>query len=171
MKIIFLDIDGVLNTSETKEPIDLNKVKHLSTIVKSTGAKIVLSSSWKILNDPNFPGYAEYLYLTECLASEGLSIIDQTPGPCHNRPREIRQWLEQHPHVLSWVSLDDDFRPDQYTSEGLDSDRLIKTSYSGSYAGLCEDHIAWAIAILNDELDYPSRFFNSIPDIERSIYE
>ena len=54
MKVIFLDIDGVLNNeySKTRAPsgvigIDGDKVKRLRKIVESTGAKLVLTSSWK----------------------------------------------------------------------------------------------------------------------------
>ena len=61
MKVIFLDIDGVLNTSETfkireqieKETgiwnieIDEFRVEYLKQIIDDTGAKVVLSSGWK----------------------------------------------------------------------------------------------------------------------------
>ena len=61
MKIIFLDIDGVLNafndfdemflefqlTGVKKVVIDINKVLRLKEIIDKTGAKIVLISSWK----------------------------------------------------------------------------------------------------------------------------
>ena len=51
-KIVFLDIEGVLNceetTYETGVKIDKDKVFLLKHIVEETGADIVLSSSWKI---------------------------------------------------------------------------------------------------------------------------
>lgn len=61
MKVIFLDIDGVLNTARTfrrqhkiwKETgergleIDEFRVFYLQKIVEQTGAIIVLSSSWR----------------------------------------------------------------------------------------------------------------------------
>ena len=53
MKVIFLDIDGVLNTAETELQsntivhIDEFRVKYLKMIVERTGAKIVLTSSNK----------------------------------------------------------------------------------------------------------------------------
>ena len=56
MKIIFLDIDGVLNSSEYRkrmgrkyysEIIDRSKMPLLKKIVEATGAKIVLSTSWR----------------------------------------------------------------------------------------------------------------------------
>ena len=62
MKVIFLDIDGVLNTSQTfieidnefiktgkrRIEIDLDRVELLKEIVDATGAVIVLSSSWRL---------------------------------------------------------------------------------------------------------------------------
>ena len=54
MKVIFLDVDGVLNCQKTEAKcrgfigVDSKKVKLLKKIVDATDAKIVLSSSWKI---------------------------------------------------------------------------------------------------------------------------
>ena len=53
MKIVFLDIDGVLNCEGSRSRcvgyrgIDDKKVENLAQIVKATGAKIVLISTWK----------------------------------------------------------------------------------------------------------------------------
>ena len=54
MKVIFLDVDGVLNSQQLFEKceddqlisVDEDNIKNLKTIVDATGAKIVLSSSW-----------------------------------------------------------------------------------------------------------------------------
>ena len=59
MKVIFLDIDGLLNSDEyfdkikkmqiqgIESEIDVNKVKLLKKAVDETGAKVVLTSSWR----------------------------------------------------------------------------------------------------------------------------
>ena len=55
MKVIFLDVDGVLNSQQLFEKceddqlisVDEDNIKNLKTIVDATGAKIVLSSSWR----------------------------------------------------------------------------------------------------------------------------
>ena len=59
MKVIFLDIDGVLNSDEyvdkvkksdiqgIERDIDIEKVKLLKRAIDETGAKVVLSSSWR----------------------------------------------------------------------------------------------------------------------------
>lgn len=49
-KVIFLDIDGVLNTSYTKyrdEVLDDFRLDYLAKIVNKTRAKIVLTSTWR----------------------------------------------------------------------------------------------------------------------------
>ena len=147
-KIIFLDIDGVLNHVNTKEPINLEKVKLLKHIVKSTQSKIVLSSSWRVCNEPNTPQYSQWLYLLDVLSSENLSISDVTPYKGFNRPLEISIWLKSHPEVISWISLDDDFSAEDYEDEGLDPNRLIFTSYFGE--GLTLDLAKKAITLLKE---------------------
>ena len=59
MKVIFLDIDGVLNSYEyfdkienlnvqgIEREIDVNKIKLLKRAVDETKAKVVLTSSWR----------------------------------------------------------------------------------------------------------------------------
>ena len=64
MKIIFLDVDGVLNSEvwnqkhkiETENGflIDEETIKLLSHFIKTSGAKIVLHSGWRFWFDKNF---------------------------------------------------------------------------------------------------------------------
>ena len=133
MRVIFLDIDGVLNADcdfggkSKHNPYvssdDGNRycgicrthVKLLKKIVDRTDAKIVLTSSWK--NDYNdyirhgyFNRVGKYLY--NKLRALGLSIYDTTIkydfSGGKNRGYEISQWLEDHPDVDRWVVLDDE---------------------------------------------------------------
>lgn len=56
-KVIFLDIDGVLNTSYTKyrdEVLDDFRLDYLAKIVNKTHAKIVLTSTWRYNISKNF---------------------------------------------------------------------------------------------------------------------
>lgn len=46
-KVIFLDIDGVLNQDNCGAKIEEQFVRRLAHIVEETGAEIVLSSSWR----------------------------------------------------------------------------------------------------------------------------
>jgi HAD domain in Swiss Army Knife RNA repair proteins len=53
MKIIFLDIDGVLNCRKTPNPrklpyiVDRKLLKRLVRLIERTGAKVVLTSTWR----------------------------------------------------------------------------------------------------------------------------
>lgn len=110
MKVIFLDIDGVLvNDLYAKQhKADPYCVDALNTITNVTGAKIVISSSWK------------YSYsatkLTLMLKQWGVTgdIIGSTPN-VENRPRayEVGSWLADYIEdvgvpVESFVVIDDD---------------------------------------------------------------
>lgn len=48
LKIIFLDVDGVINTNRNHfTKLDEIALEYLKIIIESTGAKIVISSSWR----------------------------------------------------------------------------------------------------------------------------
>lgn len=163
MKIIFLDIDGVLNSMDYFEKvkdndgytdINLEKVKLLKEIVDRTGAEIVLSSTWRELS--NIPGSKEedsqYTYLVNTLENFGLEIKSHTPYLKNNRPKEIKTWLDNHGenNEIRFVSLDDDFVKFQYDKYGI-GDCLIKTSFYGSENELQRKHVEEAVIILNGE--------------------
>lgn len=83
MKIIFLDVDGVLNSSTyiNKETyhIKQEKVRFLKNIVDHTGANIVLTSTWKAGFDKKTGKKAEYYMILErSLEEYGLKIFDIT---------------------------------------------------------------------------------------------
>lgn len=120
MKIIFLDIDGVLNSvmydaSRSEERadnrIDASRVRLLADIVNATDAKIVLSSTWREAwdKDPDLCD-SDGKYINKCLSEYGLSIIDKTPYLSYSDERrlEILDWLARHlGEVESFVILDD----------------------------------------------------------------
>lgn len=94
MKVLFLDVDGVLNSAEwfaKQEPtkplrlheIDPKPVKRVLRVLEETGAKIVLSSTWRLVPE-----------LVERLRAVGLPIWDVTPSSdSGHRATEIRTWL------------------------------------------------------------------------------
>jgi hypothetical protein len=139
MRVIFLDIDGVLNSSEfmysetrpgyprrrrwPEEHLDPEKIELLNQIIDKTGAVCVLSSSWRILIQPH--------ELEEVMAAMGFrgKIIDRT-GSCGGRGKEVRDWLLEHPEVERFVILDDD-------SQDMDplKEHLVRTSWDGGLEG------------------------------------
>ena len=163
MKVIFLDIDGVLNADDDfgvgkENPqicgyrgISSAKVQRLRRIADATSAKIVLVSTWKhdfedYLRDRKNPFGT---YLAESLAAQSLTIFDTTvlyaPNTDAFRGHEIKRWITHFPRpVESWVVLDDEFFPD-YSLFRIRS-HLIKTDESH---GLTYLKASLAISLLN----------------------
>lgn len=138
MKIIFLDIDGVLNGynfwnilgwkiislthskklktwyRNTIKPFGVheNKVKRLAKIVKNTDAKIVMSSSWRIgwWKTPYEKMGDDQKKLTDLFNKYNIKVIDITPYFLSgNRGKEIVTWLAEHEEeVEKFIILDDE---------------------------------------------------------------
>lgn len=145
MKVIFLDIDGVLNSEKffmekARDIIalDKSKINLLKKIVDVTNAKIVLSSTWRMLPS-NHPDYKALMSFFE---EEGLSVYDKTPSGSNGRGSEIQQWLNNHPEVTDFVILDDD----SYDMGDLVK-YLVQPTWSGD-GGLQISHVTKAINIL-----------------------
>lgn len=153
MKIIFLDIDGVLNSrrydrtrSSDEGNIDVTRLPLLKRIVDATGAKIVLSSSWRTHWDAD-EGLCDETgrELNPLFARFGLAIYDKTPAvSARDRDMEVRAWLATHSEeVEAFVILDDIL-----TGWGDLTDRLVRTSPMIGY-GLEDIHVKEAIEKLN----------------------
>lgn len=133
VKIIFLDIDGVLNSDEYFEKIkelnihgieseiDTNKIKLLKKAIDETKAKVVLISSWRYTRRAK--------ELKEMLACYEI-YVDLTPFINHKRGLEIKKWLLDHPNVEEYVILDDEIF-DSYDEELMN--KLIKISNGNGY--------------------------------------
>lgn len=113
MKIIFLDIDGVLNGSMWIGPgqptISAVCVANLNYILKETKAKLVISSTWRdqILNGKmTIAGFA-YLLRSHGIDCE-IEGITPSDGQVNGRPNQIAYWLDQNKgRVTEFVILDD----------------------------------------------------------------
>lgn len=99
--IVFLDVDGVIVTLRSKIIADPEAVAALNWLTDSTGAVIVVSSTWR---------KAGFQRIAEILASWGITgqVVSVTPdlGWGIERGCEIRAWLCGHngPFVI----LDDE---------------------------------------------------------------
>lgn len=169
-KVIFLDIDGVLNSDRTLyESISLEDdlILNLKEIINKTGAKIILSSSWRLSTDA-------ITTLVDKLDKFGLAISGMTYDGVdldwlekyefdttkkyldtkfdydenkqikitHDRGAEIFKWLHDHDDC-AYIILDDeieDIKP--YFNESV----IVKTSYK---TGLTKEDVKKAIQILN----------------------
>jgi len=133
-KLVFLDVDGVLNSVASRkrteklahelgttttakqrkregitlpnfdEP-DAEMVRLLANIVKSTGAEVVLSTTWRLIEDKR-------RHLMTILADHSVHPIGDTPNlegePRSNtRPDEIAAFLEAFGAVAGWLAIDD----------------------------------------------------------------
>ena len=151
MKIIFLDIDGVLNSlkydcnrGETDGNIDKSRLILLKTLISQTDAKIVLTSSWRSHWDPNGENIDEIGKELENVFLEcEIKLFDKTPRIDNNRKEEIKAWLKEHNDVDSFVILDDI----KFGWEDLETN-VVKTDYRIG-KGLETHHVEKAIKILS----------------------
>ena len=117
MKIIFLDFDGVLNSeryfrSYGAEGLALNSENlcFLKEIVVATGAKIVLSTSWREhWEKDDSKCSAMGVEMNEIFKKYEMEIFDKTPFSCISREQDIEDWLMAHPDTQAFVVLDDRF--------------------------------------------------------------
>lgn len=103
MKVLFLDVDGVLNKRSDFEVmhndnlvLNYTLVTRLQKIIADTNCKIVVSSTWRILED-NWDFLKKHVDLYDA--------TDQLPK-C--RGDQIQRWLNKHPEVTRYVIVDDD---------------------------------------------------------------
>lgn len=160
MKIVFLDVDGVLNYTEwyvsdrnpgnldgQEADIDPLCAERVNRICAETGAKIVLTSDWRI----NWP------YCIDRIEKGGIEkglIIDKTPEHIwavhvprwyKSRGAEINEWLLNHPECDNYVILDD--RTDMAESQ------MSNFVHVNSLCGLDETDVEFALKILQNMSD------------------
>ncbi len=128
MKVIFLDVDGVLNSDEyfdkiknlnidgIQSEIDVEKIKMLNMAINETGAKIVLTSSWRYTRNAQ--------ELKKLLSEYGIPT-DSTPFIQNKRGLEIKQYLLENPDVENFIIVDDELF-DSYDDELIK--KLVKIS-------------------------------------------
>lgn len=173
-KYLFLDIDGVLNHDEwfesdgyKRDPqewkvsmFDPACVERVNRILSETGAKLVVSSSWRSMSD-----------LKDIFKGVGLPTeFDVTPyadmiyskSEYHEdsevfwRGSEIKYYLERHPHS-SYVILDDDCDMlDEQLPHFINTcgDRIYRRELylKNQGSGLTDKCMNEAIKILNNEI-------------------
>lgn len=163
MKIVFLDVDGVLNSEKTcdywheltgengfggffhadKEPLEKSDTKwgedlvaRIRRIVNTTEAKIVMSSTWR-----KYYSIEKFKEMFQ-LYGWDAPVIDKTPSG-RDRGSEINVWLKNNP-VENYVIIDD---VDQFLVE--QRPHYVQTDIM---TGITETNVEKAIKILNNEL-------------------
>lgn len=158
MKVIFLDIDGCLNSVQyailrgpidgtqgfsyrTELEIDRDALMRLERAILDTNAYVVISSSWRICYPPQQIGVM--------FAARGNFngemwddiILGCTPRvPSGFRGAEVQEWLDKHPGVDKYVIIDDD--SDFYDYQ---KPRFVHTN---NEYGLTDDHVEDIVQLL-----------------------
>jgi hypothetical protein len=142
-KIIFSDIDGVLNCRKTSNPralpyvVDEKLLARFRKLLDRSGASVVLTSTWRY--DPAGIFSAKRY---------GIPFIDVVPDrPQQPRCEEILEWLENHPEVTRYLVIDDE-------DDELDRLPLFQPS---SRTGLTEEIVEGAADYLNGKTDKDMR--------------
>lgn len=112
MKILFLDIDGVICTERScstddfrLEVFDIIGIKLVERLLKDSDAKLVMSSSWRLENTRES--------MEKILTENGMTYFPwhgewKTPtDPKGHRGKEIAAWLKNN-QAEAYVILDDD---------------------------------------------------------------
>jgi len=158
MNIIFLDVDGVLNSFGNVEyigkiPLEKECFVRLSKIVKDTNARIVLHSGWRFWFDNDMhPKTPEAEEFTELLSKHEMKLYDKTPDFCTEeikksktfglvKAKEILAWLDAHNEIKNYVVLEDlDLNNNEINMNQITTD--------GS-KGLSDNDVEQAIKMLN----------------------
>lgn len=156
MKVLFLDIDGVLNSANYRKQkgadyifsiVDETKIPLLKKIIDATGAELVLSSSWRKgwyfhQDADTFGGN----YFDKLFEKYSLNIYSKTPVLEHcQRAKEIRLWLVDYSQkgIESFAIIDD---IDFFVNDVDLRQHFVQTSDD---FGLTEENVIEAIKKLN----------------------
>jgi hypothetical protein len=152
-KVIFLDFDGVVvctpqtwdctSTGRKVQGLNRDCVARLNQIVERTGAKVVISSMWRL----QLP--MEYLqgYLHRAGFNYTHDVVGVTPN-LGGKPRgsEIAAYLKVHPEVGAYVVLDDNLEPGPTPRA-----RWVHIKHGWFSGGLQDHHIDLAVKVLETE--------------------
>lgn len=155
MKVIFLDFDGVITTVLSNWELDKKKMDMVKQICDATGAKIVVSSSWRrftleqtidSITTKQKEKHCQHFLYPEYIIDITSRMIGFKDGDKETHYRlcrgvEIDRWLWEHQDVTNYVILDDD--TDMLLCQ---KKNFIKTN---TYSGICKKDVEKAIKILN----------------------
>ena len=147
LRLIFLDVDGVLNTADQRLATSIHPVclRNFAELVLRTDSYIVISSTWR----KHRPFMNK---LMTCLKQHDVDerVIGKTPQIApFERPAEIMSWLDVASRqygldVASWVALDD--MPLEEMDRSSMGGRCVLTTIQ---AGLCKKHVRMAEELLH----------------------
>jgi hypothetical protein len=145
--------DGVVNCYDTKERapskvigVEQRLIAHIKEIVDATGAKLVLSSTWRKDWAFDLMDGKDWHYLRDEFAKQDLYFIDYTPSRRDSwRGEEIKEWLESTEYdVESYVIIDDEM----FDIWDLHDGHMVQTS---AMTGIKPGAVKMAIEILSKQ--------------------
>lgn len=112
MKVLFLDIDGVLNSLRTavalqqggRRPKNLDPVavRLVDWVCREAGAKVVIISAWRLNHSVD-----QLNRLFRRHGANDIEVVGLTGYSGHGRGAEISDWLAANPQVKRYVVVDD----------------------------------------------------------------
>lgn len=137
MKVLFLDIDGVVNSvknfnpgKQEVYPLDRYCAFLVGRIQLQTGCKVVLSSSWR--HDPK---------AVQSVSQSVVELFDITPTLGKYRGDEVQAWLDKHPEVTKYAILDDDMDFYVYQAPNFFKTRFMEEGLTDEIAQAVIDHL------------------------------
>ncbi len=153
MKIIFLDLDGVLNNWYHPDLIDEKNALVLKKILELSKAKVVITSSNKYSFQRKGQKTIEESFLAhylKILQEMGITPFDLTPYCEEDKGIEIKAYLKSNPEIVDFVVIDD---------EPVSLDLLKYQVLPDLYKGLSPEHIKPVLDILDGKLGfYPPNY-------------
>jgi len=149
MKVIFLGVDGVLNSKGTST-LDETYINRLKQIINETGAKVVLASSWKnMIYYPDMYDDSEKIQLDELMSKHGIEFIGLLPDLSEDkRDIEVLEWMSNKRDKIESFVIIDDLPNKLYETF---PDNFVRT---GGYllGGISDKNVKDAVSILNKQV-------------------
>mmetsp|Transcript_85455 Transcript_85455/g.148135 ORF Transcript_85455/g.148135 Transcript_85455/m.148135 type:complete len:448 (+) Transcript_85455:50-1393(+) len=149
--VVFLDVDGVLHAVNQSEHFQPKCMEALVKILHASNASVVLSSSWRALED-------SVIRVNEALAAYGLNaIIDCTPRLFTCREKEICAWLDAHAEEdVRWIAIDDVNLALNSGVEPCASRMQDHFVHTDSKSGLTEEDVEEALRLIAQQESKPA---------------
>jgi hypothetical protein len=147
LKVLFLDIDGVVLSGEELQRTRNNrylppdKIAMVKAVCDRVGAVVVVSSTWRYSEETRDQFTSVGLSLHSDWRTPRAKVRESGLLIAATRGGEIASWLADHPEVASWAIVDDDsdMLPEQLA-------RFVKTGFQ---KGLQAHHCARLCEILS----------------------
>ncbi len=145
MKVLFLDVDGVMNALPKEysyadwpgKHYEPECVERLNKITRETGAKIVLSSTWRL----GRVGKEVQRFFNEWgVESPIYDRTSRAAGEAHlARALEISKWVSEN-------------KPDKYVAvDDMNMKDLVPQRLTNGMVGMTDEDAEWLIEYLNAE--------------------